>query len=104
FSMTLFAPDIAHLLVLAVTPEAQGEGVGSALIRHCVKEALARKLPALILEVRPSNAQALSFYKRHGFEQMAVRKAYYPATGGVREDALVMRKLLNVKGAEGGNG
>jgi len=104
FSMTLFAPDIAHLLVLAVTPEAQSEGVGSALIRHCVKEALARKLPALILEVRPSNAQALSFYKRHGFEQMAVRKAYYPATGGAREDALVMRKLLNVKGAEGGNG
>lgn len=98
FSMTLFAPDIAHLLVLAVSPEAQREGVGSALIRHCEKEAGARGLLALVLEVRPSNAQALSFYRRHGFEQMAVRKAYYPAAGGQREDALVMRKLLNKAG------
>ena len=98
FSMTLFAPDIAHLLVLAVSPEAQREGVGSALIRHCEKESIARGLPALVLEVRPSNAQALSFYRRHGFEQMAVRKAYYPATGGQREDALVMRKLLRKAG------
>ena len=94
FSMTLFAPDLAHLLVLAVSPEAQREGVGSALIRHCEKEARVRNLPALLLEVRPSNAQALSFYRRHGFQQIAVRKEYYPATGGQRENALVMRKLL----------
>ncbi len=95
FSMTLFGPDLAHLLVLAVSPEAQREGVGSALIRHCEKEARARSLPALLLEVRPSNAQALSFYRRHGFQQIAVRKEYYPATGGQRENALVMRKLLS---------
>lgn len=98
FSMTLFAPDLAHLLVLAVSPEAQGEGVGSALIRHCEKEAIARSLPALLLEVRPSNAQALSFYRRHGFQQIAVRKEYYPATGGQRENALVMRKLISTRG------
>ena len=94
FSMTLYAPDLAHLLVIAVAPEAQGEGVGTALIRHCEKEALARALPAVLLEVRPSNVRALAFYRRHGFEQIAVRKDYYPAMGGKREDACVMRKLL----------
>lgn len=95
FSVTLYAPDLAHLLVLAVAPDAQREGVGSALIRHSEKEALARNLPALLLEVRPSNAQALAFYRRHGFEQIATRKDYYPAAGGKREDACVMRKTLN---------
>lgn len=94
FSMTLFAPDIAHLLVIAVAPDVQGEGIGTALIRHCEKEARERGLPALILEVRPSNANALAFYDRHGFEKMAVRKEYYPAPAGTREDAFVMRKFL----------
>src|SRR5690606_28129123 len=95
FSMTLFAPDVAHLLVIAVAPEAQREGVGTALIRHCEKEAREKGLPAVLLEVRPSNTNALAFYRRHGFEQVAVRKDYYPATGGRREDACVMRKMLS---------
>lgn len=95
FSMTLYAPDLAHLLVLAVAPDAQRSGVGTALIRHCEKEARARDLPAILLEVRPSNANALAFYDRHGFEQIAVRKDYYPAPGGTREDAWVMRKTLS---------
>lgn len=95
FSMTLYAPDIAHLLVLAVKPEEQRAGVGSALIRHCEKEARSRQLPALMLEVRPSNLQAIAFYRREGFEQIAVRKDYYPASGGTREDALIMRKTFS---------
>ena len=100
FSMTLHAPDIAHLLVIAVAPDVHGEGIGTALIRHCEKEARARNLPALLLEVRPSNANALAFYHRHGFEQIAVRKDYYPAEGGKREDAFVMRKFLNAGGGK----
>lgn len=95
FSMTMHAPDVAHLLVIAVSPDAHREGVGTALIRHCEKEAAARGLPALLLEVRPSNVGALAFYRRHGFEQIAVRRDYYPAAEGRREDACVMRKTLN---------
>ncbi|HLU00401.1 MAG TPA: tRNA (adenosine(37)-N6)-threonylcarbamoyltransferase complex dimerization subunit type 1 TsaB [Burkholderiaceae bacterium] len=98
FSMTLFAPDVAHLLVLGVSPDAQREGVGTALMRHCEKEALQRNLPAIMLEVRPSNAKALAFYNRHGFEKLGVRKGYYPAPEGKREDAFVMRKELGRDG------
>ncbi len=98
FSMTMHAPDVAHLLVIAVSPEAQRDGVGMALLRHCEKEAVARGLPAVLLEVRPSNSPALAFYRRHGFEQIASRKDYYPATGGRREDACVMRKTLSLGG------
>ena len=41
FSMTLFAPDLAHLLVIAVTPDAHGEGIETALVRHCERSASA---------------------------------------------------------------
>jgi len=40
------------------------------------------------LEVRASNAAAIRLYEKQGFNKLAVRKAYYPASNG-REDALL---------------
>ena len=94
FALTMFAPDVAHLLLIAVRPDAQRSGVGHGLLRHCEGQALARGLPALILEVRPSNAQALAFYRNRGFSQIGMRKDYYPKDRNAREDALVMEKKL----------
>ncbi|MDS1140908.1 tRNA (adenosine(37)-N6)-threonylcarbamoyltransferase complex dimerization subunit type 1 TsaB [Pusillimonas sp. SM2304] len=94
FCMVMFAPDVAHVLVIAVAPGSQNAGVGSQLLRHCEQEAGRRGLPAMVLEVRPSNENALLFYRHRGFEQLAVRKDYYPAAHGQREDACVMQKRL----------
>lgn len=94
FCMVLFAPDVAHLLVIAVTPSRQKQGVGALLLRHCEQEARLRGLPAIVLEVRPSNENALQFYLRHGYTQLALRKDYYPSGYGQREDACVMEKRL----------
>jgi ribosomal protein S18 acetylase RimI-like enzyme len=47
----------------------------------------------MLLEVRPSNAAAVRLYRRYGFDQIGVRRGYYPAQGG-REDAIVMRVAL----------
>ena len=47
----------------------------------------------MLLEVRPSNRQAVTFYLRSGFTQIGVRRGYYPAAAG-REDALVFDKEL----------
>ena len=44
----------------------------------------------LWLEVRQSNAAARAIYLRLGFVQVGVRKGYYPAALGRREDAVVM--------------
>ena len=44
----------------------------------------------LWLEVRVGNSRALSVYEAHGFRRVGQRKNYYPAPGGLREDALVM--------------
>jgi ribosomal protein S18 acetylase RimI-like enzyme len=37
----------------------------------------------------------MAIYKHCGFEQIGVRKNYYPYTGSTREDAIVMRLMLS---------
>jgi len=99
FYLLMFAPDVAHLLLIAVQPDAQRNGLGHKLLRHSEAEAMTRGLPALILEVRPSNHQAVAFYQNRGFRQLGVRKDYYPNEGGAREDAWVMKKEFDAVGA-----
>lgn len=94
FSMTMYAPDVAHLLVIAVHPDVQRQGLASRLLEQCEQQARERGLPAVILEVRPSNHGALAFYQARGYTQLSVRKGYYPAGHGKREDAWVLQKAL----------
>jgi tRNA threonylcarbamoyladenosine biosynthesis protein TsaB len=94
FCMVMFAPDVAHVLVLAVSPSAQKKGIGAQLLARCEREARVRGLPALMLEVRPSNRNALAFYRHLGFVLLSMRKDYYPAGLLEREDACVMEKRL----------
>ncbi|MNR10498.1 ribosomal-protein-alanine N-acetyltransferase [compost metagenome] len=65
------------------------------LLEWCEQQARERGLEGVLLEVRPSNTSAISFYKRHGYLQIGVRRAYYPAEKGGREDALVMQKRFS---------
>lgn len=94
FCMAMFAPDVVHVLVIAVAPASQKQGIGALLLNQCEQIALAQGLTSMVLEVRPSNENALQFYRGQGFELLAVRKDYYPAAHGKREDACVMHKKL----------
>jgi ribosomal-protein-alanine N-acetyltransferase len=40
--------------------------------------------------VRASNAHARQLYARRGFVEAGLRRGYYPAAKGLREDAVVM--------------
>lgn len=83
----------AHLLNLSIDAPWQGRGHGRALLMHHID--LARGLGArlLLLEVRPSNQVARALYRDVGFEQITVRRGYYPDTNG-REDALLLALTL----------
>ncbi|MBO1111932.1 tRNA (adenosine(37)-N6)-threonylcarbamoyltransferase complex dimerization subunit type 1 TsaB [Bordetella petrii] len=94
FCVAMLAPDVAHLLVIAVARSRHRQGLGTQLIDWCEQCARQRGLPALLLEVRPSNRAALAFYERRGFQRIGMRRGYYPAGKGQREDALVMQKTL----------
>jgi ribosomal-protein-alanine N-acetyltransferase len=83
-----------HLLNLTVSAAWQHRGLArtmlDALAEHCRRDAL----PTLWLEVRPSNQRARALYRRYGFVEIGVRRGYYPAAQGQREDACVMRLAL----------
>jgi tRNA threonylcarbamoyladenosine biosynthesis protein TsaB len=94
FALVLDAPDMAHLLVIGVRPDAQRQGVGSLLLKYCTDHCRRAGLPALTLEVRQSNTRAINFYHRHGFRQVGLRRGYYPAGQGRREDAWLMTRSV----------
>lgn len=89
-----------HLLNITVAPAAQGRGHGSALLDAVMAHARARGLPKVWLEVRASNVRARALYARLGFDEVGLRRGYYPAVRG-REDAVVMRRGIELAGSSG---
>lgn len=82
-----------HLLNLCVEPKSQRKGIGRLLLAYMIDQAGKADVNSLWLEVREGNHAARTLYAAHGFEQVGVRKAYYPAKNG-REDALVLTRSL----------
>lgn len=82
-----------HILNLTVTPDRQQQGLGKRLLTTL--EMIGRGLDAktCFLEVRPSNTSAIRLYLNHGFNEVGLRKNYYPTQQG-REHALLMAKTL----------
>jgi ribosomal protein S18 acetylase RimI-like enzyme len=60
---------IGHVIGMMVTPEAQGSGVGQALLDAVIADARAAGLELLTLSVTEGNATALRLYQRAGFER-----------------------------------
>jgi [ribosomal protein S18]-alanine N-acetyltransferase len=83
-----------HLLNVTVSPDHQGRGLATQLLHRLIDHARSTGAEWLWLEVRPSNARARRLYAHLGFEQVGVRKGYYPDGRGQREDALVLRLFL----------
>lgn len=79
-----------HLLNLTVAPGLQGRGHGRSLIGHLCERCRTAGLDAIWLEVRVGNQRARRLYREHGFAEVGVRRGYYPAGSGGREDAIVM--------------
>jgi len=83
----------SHLLNLCVRPESQRQGIGVKLLRHLIAIARRHEAEILFLEVRPTNKAAIRLYMTNGFNELGIRKDYYPA-GDAREDALILARVL----------
>lgn len=81
--------DEANLLLMAVAPQAQGRGLGYALLTYAI-DGLGEKCTQIFLEVRQSNQAAIALYQKADFHQIDIRKNYYPVTEGGREHAVIM--------------
>lgn len=94
-------PPLADVQTIAVAPEAEGHGLGTAMLLWMVAEAAQRRATDLLLEVRADNPRAQQLYARHGFEHIHTRAGYYPGdpvtgsgSGRGRVNALIMRRRL----------
>jgi [ribosomal protein S18]-alanine N-acetyltransferase len=79
----------AHILNISVDPAAQGLGVGRKIMEHLI-EIARKKAQTIFLEVRPSNTKAQALYESLGFNEIGIRKGYYPAENNTREDAIML--------------
>ena len=86
--------DEVHLLNITVAPRHQHQGWAWVLLDALDLWARGQSAQWVWLEVRASNTRAKAVYERHGYRSVGVRKDYYPATQGQREDAVVMSLAL----------
>ena len=93
--------DEAHLLNITVAPAHQRHGWARCLLDALVLWSRGQRAQWLWLEVRQSNQRARRVYERYGFQQVGLRRAYYPAAPTGREDAVVMSLQLDAAPAPG---
>ena len=68
-------PQHLHLLDIAILPEHQGTGLGTAVIRHAMEQARQARKP-MRLYVARMNVAALQLYRRLGFEVTSEDEVY----------------------------
>ena len=93
FALLRTVLDEAELMLLAVTRQARGAGIGSALLQATIDHAFEQGASAYFLEVRQDNP-AVAFYENRGLKRVGVRSQYYRGADGVQRDALTYRKSL----------
>jgi ribosomal-protein-alanine N-acetyltransferase len=79
--------DAWHVMNVAVAPTHHRNGIATQLLGALFELTTDDDRRGYTLEVRVSNAGAISLYERLGFEQRGVRRGYYTDN---REDALIM--------------
>ena len=75
---------------IAVAPSYRGRGIATLLMEKMHERAKEKGATQTFLEVRVSNAPAISLYKKFGYEPYGIRARYYEDG----EDALVMKRGL----------
>ena len=85
YAMSLESPDDINLLLIATKTEHKRKGYAKMLIQRLAEIADKNK-KSFSLEVKNTNASAISLYKSQNFEVMHTRKKYYKDGS----DALIM--------------
>jgi ribosomal-protein-alanine N-acetyltransferase len=94
FAIMHFGDDVAHLSLLAVSPEHRRHGLGRQLMEWLTTTAIEAGIFRINLELRTHNRQAQLFYESLGFASQGVIQGYYQG----REAALRMAKRLGKDG------
>lgn len=83
----------AELMLLAVDPRHQRQGIGQALLAACIDQARTAQAQCVFLEVRDGNS-AMGLYLANGFSAYQCRSGYYRGQNGHTHDAISLRRNL----------
>lgn len=90
FAVMKFGDEHAHLVLLAVQPRHQRQGVARRMLSWLLQSARTAGIAELSLELRAGNAGARAFYRAMGFSDAGLLPGYYRN----REPALRMLRVL----------
>lgn len=83
--------DESDMMNVAVSPAHRRKGIAEALVLALADALREKGSVKLTLEVRASNAPAITLYEKLDFKPIGLRKNYYR---NPKEDALIMQKEL----------
>ena len=89
FGGTWIIIDESHITNIAVHPSFRGLGIGELILKSLIDLGISHFISSMTLEVRASNAIAISLYNKLDFKEEGRRKRYYEDNG---EDALILWK------------
>ena len=84
----------AELLMIAVTQEHQGKGLGRRSLNIFEEVLITKGATCCFLEVAKNNISACTLYKAEGFDVISTRKSYFQLGKNNRIDALIMQKTF----------
>lgn len=61
---------------MAVSDKAQGYGIGTLLLEHCIEAAKSKDITTIVLYTNSQLLPALHLYKKYGFEEVELEKGY----------------------------
>jgi ribosomal protein S18 acetylase RimI-like enzyme len=82
--------DFVEIEYIMVKENYRKKKIGSHLLQYLIDSLDNEKIISIFLEVNIKNDPAISFYKKHNFELISLRKNYYNR----KEDALIMERRI----------
>lgn len=89
FALGRVVADEGELYQIGVLPEFRRQGIAEQLLLSLHERMKERGAAQCFLEVRSKNAPAAALYEKCGYQQISVRRSYYPD-----DDALIYRIVL----------
>jgi [ribosomal protein S18]-alanine N-acetyltransferase len=94
YFVAMIVLDEVHLLNITVAPARQRQGWARILLDALALWSRQRQAQWIWLEVRGHCSRARSIYAAHGYQEVGLRKNYYPMHDGPREHAVLMSLKL----------
>jgi len=85
YLVALLSSDQIHLANIATDEQYRRQGIARRLLERLYEYAGRNGQERIVLEVRPSNHDAISLYAAEGFVQIGIKQGYYRG----KEDALI---------------